>query len=101
MTDSELITEFMRTVESMDGVHLQVGVVEWHEPHSPSLTWKVFRKWRKLPDSSRLAAAQQTALMSSRFFRVCRRCGERNNVGHMHDRTVCQTCAEDRLGVVY
>jgi len=101
MMDADLIADFMRTVE-MDGeIHLQVAVVDWPQPGSPTLVWKAFRRWKRWPTPERLAAAQQKALTAPRYFRVCQRCGERNNVGHMHDRKTCQSCAYRYLGVVY
>ena len=99
--DAELVAEFMRTVETDDGVLFQIAMVEWDGPHSPIMTWRTFRCWKRPPTATRLAAAQQKALAAPRFFRICERCGERNLVGHMHDRHTCQSCAEEYLGVVY
>jgi formylmethanofuran dehydrogenase subunit E len=45
--------------------------------------------------------ARVAALKEPRFFRRCVRCGELNNAGHMHDREICQSCAERFFGVVY
>lgn len=101
MTDEDLIADFMRVTALAGEVVLEVAAVEWPEPHEPTLGWTPFRRWKRPPPPERLAAAQETALMAGRFFPVCRRCGERNNVGHMHDREICQTCAEKHLGVVY
>ena len=101
VTDAELIADFTRIV-SVDGeIHLQVAVVQWPGPHEPRLEWTTFRRWKKPPTSQRLADAHQKALMAHRNFRVCQRCGERKNVGHMHNRRTCQSCAERHLGVVY
>jgi hypothetical protein len=101
MIDAEHIADFMRLQETEDGTRLEVAVVEWDGPASPTLHWKTYRRWRKPPTTDRLIAAQQKALGNSRFFRICQLCGERNNGGHMHDRTTCHSCAERYLGVVY
>ena len=101
MNDAELIADFTRTVGLDGGVHLQVAVVKWPEPHQPTLAWTTIRRWKQPPSPERLAAARQKALTMPRYFRVCQRCGERKNVGHMHNRDTCQCCAERHLGVVY
>ena len=101
VTDAELIADFTRMVEVDGEIRLEVGVIEWPGPHEPALVWKTFRHWKKPPTAERLAAARKQALSSPRYFRVCRRCGTRNSVGHMHDRNTCQSCAEAHLGVVY
>ena len=77
------------------------AVVGWDGPERPIMNWITLRRWKRLPTSKRLTAAQRKALGTSRFFRTYQLCGERNNSGHMHDRSVCQSCAEEYLGVVY
>ena len=101
VTAAALIVDFTRIARVDGEIHLQVAVIRWPEPHEPTLEWTTFRRWKKPPTSQRLADAQQKALMAHRYFRVCQRCGERKNVGHMHDGTVCQSCAAMSLGIVY
>ena len=101
VTDATLIADFTRIVIVEGEIDLQVAVVQWPGPHEPALVWKTFRRWKRPPTPERLAAAQQKALMSRRFFRVCQRCGERNSIGHMHSRKTCQSCAERHLAIVY
>ena len=101
MADEELIADFMRVRTLANDVVLEVAVVQWPEPHEPVLVWKMFRRWKKTPTPERLATARQKVLSLRRFFRVCHICGERNNVGRMHDHEICQICAEGHLGVVY
>ena len=98
----ELIADFMRLRE-LDGVFLlQVGIVDWGgRPHSPELIWKTFRQWKISPNAARLAAAQQKALRTARFFGVCELCGERCNAGHMHGRNLCRGCADRHRSVAY
>jgi hypothetical protein len=100
-SDTQLIADFIRVVESEDGTLMEVGVVEWNGPATPVIRWKTFRRWRRKPTPQRLDAAQQQALQTARFFKVCRICRDRTNIGHMHDARVCQSCAERELGVVY
>lgn len=78
-----------------------VGRVKWNGPHSPELYYTPFRQWKKIPTDSMLARARQAALRDRRFFVICKRCKQINNVGHMHDSNICQGCAERYLGVVY
>lgn len=101
VTNAELVAEFMRICETNVETVLQVAIVKWSGPHEPMLAWTTFRRWKRPPTPERLAAAQQKALTMGQCFRVCQRCGERKNVGHMHNRLTCQTCAERHLAVVY
>ena len=101
VTDTDLLADFTRLVEAEGEFCLQVAVVTWPGPSRPTVVWTTFRRWKRPPTPERLAAAQQKALTVPRYFRICEMCGERNNAGHMHDRRVCQSCAERHLGVVY
>jgi hypothetical protein len=101
MIDAELIADFMRLQETEDGTRLEVAVVEWAGPASPTLHWKTYRRWRKPPTADRLIAAQQKALGTSRYFRICQHCGERVNASHMDDNITCQSCSERYRGVVH
>lgn len=100
-TDVQLIENYMRVVESLDGYALEVGIVGWEGPHRPYMVWKVFRKWRHPPSAQRLAVAQQKALQEPRFFKKCQSCYIRNNVGHILDSCICHSCAERDLGMVF
>lgn len=100
-TDEKLFQEFMRIVRSEEGVALEVGLVVWDSPHTPSIQWKAFQTWPQEPGEQELAEARKRALRSKRFFKVCRSCKERQNAGHMFDAELCQACASSQLGVVY
>jgi hypothetical protein len=101
MTETELITEFMRIGE-VDGKHvLEVGVLEWDSPGSARICWKTFRSWSKPPTAKHLGAAQEKALETPRFFRRCKLFQERQNAGYMMDRDTCHGCAAKHLGVVF
>lgn len=99
--DASLIQDFMRVRETSVGTALEIAVVQWDGPACPYERWKRYRSWKNVPTSERLAAAQRKALEQSRFFRICRNCGMRHNVGHMHEKDLCQGCAERYFGVVY
>ena len=101
MTDAELIDDFMRTKSVAGATILQVATVAWSGPHRPSLRWRKFRTWSSTPDPAEVVAAQTETLANPKFFQRCDRCGERNNIGHMHDDHTCQGCAERYLGVVH
>ena len=99
--DVELIDAFMRTRETREGTVLEVAVVEWHGPHEPGLRWEEYQSWVGTPTNDEVKAAQLRALADPEFFMQCNRCGERRNIGHMHDNIICQGCAERYLGVVH
>jgi len=99
--DVELIDAFMRTRETGEGTVLEVAVVEWHGPHEPGLRWEEYQSWIGTPNDGEVKTAQLRALADPEFFMQCGRCGERCNVGNMHDNTICQGCAERYLGVVH
>lgn len=80
---------------------LQVGVVTWLGPAHPTLEWKTFRRWARPPTAEAVRAAEDKALSNRRYFEECSACGRFHNVGHMYDAVLCQSCASDRLGVVY
>lgn len=98
---SDELADFFRSVESVDGWVFQVAVVRWPQPHEPHLEWIPFRHWKTAPDVTRLQKARAAALSRPRFFRACSMCHKLNNAGHMHDKQVCQSCAERHLGVCY
>lgn len=76
-------------------------VVTWKGACAPGTEWKTYCHWRRRPAADRVERARVAALKEPRFFRRCVRCGELNNAGHMHDREICQSCAERFFGVVY
>ena len=88
-----------RCVRRGGGWVFEVAVVGWESPHEPGLTWKVFRTWKREPGGERLRAAKAAAI--KRYYRTCTHCQELCQLGHMHDRTTCQGCAERLLGVVH
>ena len=100
MPTDELDTHF-RVVTTADGVTLEVAEVVWVEAQVPNDRWHAYRTWPVAPGADELEAARAAAILDERYFRTCTACRSRMNVGHMHDRRVCQACATERLGVVY
>ena len=100
-SSEELIRDFTRVTQDEGGWLFEVAIVDWHGACDPFLVWHAFCRWKGNPSGERIAAAQSAALASKRFFRRCELCGEVNNRGHMHDKTICQSCAERHLHVVY
>ena len=99
--DTRLIHDFMRVIEGDGESRLEIAIVGWSGPHSPKLYWKTYRTWSVPPTPQQLSAAHRSALLTPKFFKVCRMCGERRNAGHMHDTETCRGCAERHLGVVH
>ena len=100
LTVDELDTS-LRVVTTADGVTLEVAEVVWVEGQTPTDRWHAYQSCPVAPGADELEAAKARAVLDERYFRTCTACRSRMNVGHMHDRRVCQACATERLGVVY
>lgn len=98
---NDYLADFLQLSSDVDGWVFLVGVVRWRGPHAPWVDWRAFRRWKTMPNEDRLARARAGALRDTRFFRRCTYCETLCNVGHMHERDICQSCAERHLGVVY
>jgi hypothetical protein len=80
--------------------------VEWPHPSSPRTVLRDVRHVIPDEDSAKVAATLHDAVAMARALRgaavcVCDVCGAECVPGHMHDRRVCQGCAERHLGVVH
>jgi hypothetical protein len=89
-----------RCVESEEGWEFQVATVSRHG-HEPWSEWKTFRRWKTEPDAARLARAEIGARRDRRFFVTCTLCGEMVQTGDACDPSVCQRCAQEKMGVVF
>jgi hypothetical protein len=98
---SDELDDYFRCVANLEGWTFDVGLIRWSGPHTPTLEWVTYRRWKTLPTEARLQRARDAALRNHAFFRTCELCHEITNIGHMHNRTVCQGCAESKLGVVH
>lgn len=92
---------YFRSVEAEGLWRFEVALVRWPGPGSPVLEWRPYRRWKRSPDPARLQQARAAALRDPPYYRVCESCHKVRNLGHMHDRTICQSCAERHLGVCY
>jgi hypothetical protein len=92
------LDDYLRCVAAPEGWAFQVAVVVWESSHEPR-DWKTFRTWKKEPSAGRLLAARTAA--TKRYFRTCTHCQELCNLGHIHNRSICQGCAESVLGIAH
>lgn len=98
MTDEEIKQQFIRV--SPSGDRLEVLVISW-DGHTPVDAWVNFELLPEGAGRVEIEAATEKALGSKRFFRRCRRCKQLKPLGWMNDSKMCQSCAEQFLGVVY
>ena len=99
--DDELVREFFR-VERDDYVTvILVRMIGWDGPADPHSTWVIGSSLTAGAGQREIQSAIKKLLGSKRFFRVCEECGERNPLGHMDDKKICQACAVRNHGVVY
>jgi hypothetical protein len=99
--DDRLCHDFMRLGQTDADSVLEVAIVEWHGPHTPHVRWQVTQRFAAAPSADELVEAQRRVLNDARFFRMCDTCSKRKNVGHLHSRNMCQSCAERTLGIVH
>jgi hypothetical protein len=94
---------------SGEGLRVCVYGVRWEGPHTPVANHRPLAEWSwsQLPADpaerfSLVRAAVQEAIRVRRSeFRNCRYCTAPNPPEWMHAEDVCQSCAEQHLGVVY
>jgi hypothetical protein len=101
MTDNKLLAEFTRVSPGADGAVLECLDIIWPHPSTPESCWMPVKTLSPGLEVGEVEAARLALLHLPRFFRVCRRCGERHPVGWMLDKHTCQSCAERDLGVVF
>ena len=97
----DLREEFLAVQRGRGGLVIKVREIHWDGPHTPREEWVVYRELPQHAAADDVQAVIDAALSDPRYFRSCTRCGEKNPVGWMHSDTVCQSCAERHLGVVY
>ena len=99
--DRELRQDYIKVDRQASATNILVCVVTWSGPHTPEGRWEIGRELRPEATGNDIEEAIQSLLGDARFFGVCSHCGERNQHGHMHSETICQSCAESDLGVDY
>jgi len=101
MNDQELAKEFIQVDRGEAGVQLRVRHIRWDGPGTPVACWL---DAKLLPAGTTDSVIQEEVgriLEDAAHFGVCAECHERNPVGWMHRRDLCQGCAERNHGVVY
>jgi len=99
MTDKEIRQEFTRV--SPDGKTVQVMKISWKGSHTPISKWVDFGPILKSADALEINTIIEQAMSCEKFFRRCEKCRELKPIGWMHDKEICQSCAERYRGVVY
>jgi hypothetical protein len=85
-----------------NALELRLPTLEWdiHTPREVSKLWRhISLQEQPELDLRQLIADAQAAQKET--FGDCKYCGKRNPEGWMHDRDVCQSCAENILGIRY
>ena len=98
MTDDEIKLEFIRL--SPDGSRLQIKTISW-DGHDPMDAWIDFEPIDENASPTDVDAAMNKALADKRYFRRCQKCQTLNPIGWMDDSKICQSCAEQYLGILY
>lgn len=100
MTEEELSREFVRFKKGTNGqVDVQVRVISWPQPHTPSVEWVLWRTIDKAEDLDRKLIAQEV-VVDERFFGTCKECKKRNPQGWMQGDNLCQGCDRGEHGIV-
>lgn len=95
------LADYVRCVENAAGWNFEVATIGWENPYTPRLTWHVLQSWPTRPTNESIARTRDEVFNDTRYFRQCQRCDRGFCVGHMHNSTTCQGCAERYLGVVH
>ena len=81
---------------------LSVGIVKWSGPHTSRTEWKIVESFKGTrPKQELVDEAIGKALNNKRYFKICMKCLELNNIGHMFSDYMCEGCAEVFLGVIH
>jgi hypothetical protein len=101
--DEAILNEFTRVRVEGNKVLLECCLVSWPTPSDPTMRWVLART---LPGplvswEEDIPWMRRALLLRLRFFRVCKRCHERQPRGWMMDTDTCQGCAERDLDVVH
>jgi hypothetical protein len=100
VTRTELRSEFITVIRTIECVEILVKQVEWAGPATPHVLFH-----REIHPSSTsdsvLEVHVSRLLADEQFFGLCKECQEMNPRGWMHGPGLCQTCASTNHGVVY
>ncbi len=88
-------------------VSIAVFSVRWEGPHTPVVRPKQLAtlNWKRLPASTMMVTLHGLVSAAVELrrakYRKCDKCGETKPPEWMHGEDICQSCAEQHLGVVY
>lgn len=99
--DLQIVEEFTRVCRSADSLVIEVAQIDWEGSHTPIRSWTSAVTLAAAATPAAIQDARFALLASRRYFRICRRCRERQPLGWMHDGAVCQSCAEKYYGVIH
>lgn len=99
--DAEIVEEFTRVGLATDSCVIEVAQITWDGPHTPVTEWVTALTLPGDASPQSIADARYALLAMRRYFRICRRCKERNPLGWMDDGRVCQSCGEQYYGIVH
>ena len=102
--DQDVVEEHLKVQEDDMSVTVKAQLISWPAPYRPESIW-VDAAVLPVGSSDRARDfATSRVLKSTKYFRICRECGERNAIGHMmSDKpgAICHGCAQRNHGVVF
>jgi hypothetical protein len=101
VNDDHVLAAFTRCVEGGVDVELEVVVITWPQPHTPRSVWTVAARLPANLGRTTIEQHRRKLLDRPDLFGICSLCSERKPAGWMHDRHVCQGCAERTMQAVY
>lgn len=101
LTDDQLMEMFIRVVDTPKGTRLECKTIYWPDAATPASRWVAAMTFPKSMSGDFIENARRGLLLAPRFFGVCKMCHERNPVGWMQEKDLCQGCAERHLGYIY
>jgi len=93
--------DFIQIDKTGGKTQIHVCTITWEGPHSPVSRWVLAGEFGEEVGADEVEKAVTDLLSDRQYFRVCRECKERNPIGWMHDKRICQGCAERNHGVVH
>ena len=100
MTRDEIIEQFIKIEELPEKIIFNVMKIDW-DGHIPVDEWCIFSEITGAITVVQRKKEISRILRSKRYFHTCTECNELNPNGWMHDKIICQSCAEKNLDVVY
>lgn len=101
MSEEELISEFIITNKNSYNIEILIKEIFWESPHSPNTRLTVAKTLDIDVTKAELESEIKKVVRNKKYFQECKMCKELNPLGWMHDIEICQSCAENYLGVIY